>query len=375
MKIKTLSINQSSQLSHEIEMATSDGFSPNLAFMFSSVQIGLEGLIDELKELPFEIAGCSTCGEILFSNSHDGVYQYSMAATLMEINPDFFRTKIFDGNHLTSFELGQQAGIWGSQIFANPSFIILISGLNSNGQEIVEGILEITGNNTVIFGGMAGDDSAFKETFVFNSNQLLNKGLSVVVFDAAKIEISGIASSGWVGIGSDKLITNASGNVVFTIDNMPALDVYLENLNINENELPEIGVEYPLLVKRNGKEVLRAVTGVNKQDRSLIFAGTVPKGSFVSFSTSPGFEVIEHTKIEIQKFFEKNPAFDMLILFSCMARHLALGPVISDEIEAAFKKWNTPITGFFCYGEIGTNFNQQCDFYNETFTLCAIRER
>lgn len=375
MKSKSFAISQVSQFKHEFEHATQDGFVPNLAFIFSSVEIGLPDLVSELKNLPFQVIGCSTCGEILFSDNHQGVYQNSMVASLVEIDTNYFKTELFEGNNLSSYELGQKAGAWGMDCFSRPSFILMIGGLSANGQEIVEGILNIVGNDTVIFGGLAGDDSAFKDTFVFNSNQILNNGISVIAFDASKIEITGIASSGWVGIGSDKLVTNAKGNIVYTIDDMTALDVYLQNLNIHENELPEIGVEYPLLIKRDGKEVLRAVVGINKEDRSLIFAGTVPKGSFVSFSTSPGFEVVEHTKNEIHKFYQSNPDFDLLILFSCMARHLALGPVISEEIENAFRIWNKPITGFFCYGEIGTNFNQQCDFYNETFTLAALKER
>lgn len=375
MKSRSFVIKQASQFSQEVSRALADGFNPDLAVIFSSVDIGLPGLQEALHDLPFQVAGCSTCGEIFLSGDSNGVYQHSLVATLIETRGNYFKTRLFDGTQVSSYELGKQAGEWGKSQFEKPSFLILVSGLSANGQEIVEGILDSAGYDTIIFGGLAGDDSAFKETFVFDNQRLLNNGISVIAFDDSKVLITGIASSGWVGIGSDKMITEAKGNIVYTIDHKNALDVYLESLSINENDLPEIGVEYPLLIKRNGKEILRAVVGVNKEDRSLIFAGTVPKGSLVTFSTSPGFEVVEHTKTEIRKFHDLNPDFDLLILFSCMARHLALGPVISEEIETAFRRWGKPVSGYFCYGEIGTNINQQCDFYNETFTLAGLKER
>ena len=57
-----------------------------------------------------------------------------------------------------------------------------------------------------------------------------------------------------------------------------------------------------------------------------------------------------------------------------MARHLALGPMISQEIALVTKKWNAPIIGFFTYGEIGTN-NKKCDFYNQTYSLVQLTEK
>ena len=56
-----------------------------------------------------------------------------------------------------------------------------------------------------------------------------------------------------------------------------------------------------------------------------------------------------------------------------MARHNALGPTISEEIEDAWQKWNVPLVGFFTYGEIGSSYNAVCNFHNETFTLVSVK--
>ena len=113
-----------------------------------------------------------------------------------------------------------------------------------------------------------------------------------MVLDLDHYSVDGIATSGWESIGADKLITHSEGNIVYTIDGQPALDVYKEYLSVRDEDLPEIGIEYPLMIKNPGRQnVLRAVVNVDRERRSLIFAGSVPNGSVVSFSSSPGFEV------------------------------------------------------------------------------------
>ena len=186
--------------------------------------------------------------------------------------------------------------------------------------------------------------------------------------------MNGLATSGWIGLGAELKVTRSEGNIVYEIDNQPALEVYKNYLNVSEDDLPSIGLEYPLMLKKEGMKdgPLRAVLNVDKENKTLIFAGSVPQGSIISFSTSPGFEILETTRQKIIDFHEQNPQVDLLILFSCVARHMALGPLISSEIKLASIKWNCPVIGYFTYGEIGNNINNVCDFYNQTFTLAAI---
>jgi hypothetical protein len=188
--------------------------------------------------------------------------------------------------------------------------------------------------------------------------------------------MNGIATSGWVGLGKDLRITSSESNIVYSIDNEPALTVYKNYLNVQDSDLPAIGVEYPLLIKREDNSyALRAVMGVDREKEALIFAGTVPQDAIVTFSSSPGFEVIDRTKEKVGKFIKGNKNVEMILLFSCMARHLALGPTISEEIAFPADKMGIQLTGFFTYGEIGTNPGQLCDFYNQTYTLVFLREK
>ena len=375
MKTKSFSSTGLKTFENNLNTLIDGDFSPNLAFVFSSVDMGIEHLIECLSNFPIKVAGVSSCGEIFYDGRNEGVLSGSVAVSMVEANPQHFATHLFDGSGKSSLQLGREIGEWGKQQYSNPSFVLTISGLNANGQEVVEGLQQIAGNDAMIFGGLAGDDARFVNTYVFDSKQMCNNGAMVVVFDSDFIKLDGIASSGWVSIGSDKVVTKAKGNQVFTIDNVPALKMYKEHLNIRDEDLPEIGVEYPLLVKKEGREILRAVIGINREDQSLVFAGTVPEGATVTFSTSPGIEVMDHTKDDLKSFFNTPSKARLLLLFSCMARHKALGPEIIEEIHEVYKLTGLPVTGFFTYGEIGNNGLMSCEFYNETFTLAVISER
>jgi len=188
--------------------------------------------------------------------------------------------------------------------------------------------------------------------------------------------MTGMASSGWVASGAVKKVTRATGNIVYTIDNQPALDFYLKQLDIAEDEMPAAGIEYPLFVLNDdGSSVIRVVLDINKEERSLIFAGTVGEKRVIQFSTSNGDEASENTIQDIQNLEWLNKTPDCMLLFSCVARHIALGPTVEDEIEVIGERWDVPLAGFFTYGEIGHNSQGKCDFHNETCTLMLMREK
>jgi hypothetical protein len=376
MRIRSFTEDCVEEIVATVDKALQDSFSPTLGIVFSSPRIGIEELSRRLGGQKTVFFGCSTDGEILASGEEQAVYDGSAAVLLMEMDPTLFRVKLFDGHGETSGALGAKVGAWGKSVFADPCFLLLSASLSADGQEIIKGVLGTTSGETPVYGGLAGDDKAFKQTFVFTNGECTDNGVCALVFDGTRIEMGGIASSGWVGIGAEKTITKASGNVLYTIDNEPALEVYKKYLSIEDDELPQVGVDYPLMLSRDdGSSALRAVMGVDKVSGSLTFAGTVPEGSKVRFSSSTGSDVIERVKMDLDAYREAFPKADVLILFSCMARHLSLGPMVDEEILVAQQKWNAPLIGFFSYGEMGRNATGKCDFYNQTFTLAALKVR
>jgi hypothetical protein len=376
MILKTFQSDSVSGFSESWAAHTSDGFRPNAAIIFSSVKMNIGEIVTFLSSREVSVFGCSSCGEFLYDNHQQVISEEGLVCMMMALVPGSFDVRLFGRQGHTSFELGNSIGRWATDRVEKPALLVLGSGLDTDGEQLVRGIQQITGDGVQMYGGLAGDDARFRETFVFSEEKLENNGAIAMVFDTGLYDIGGIATSGWVSIGAEKIITHSEGNVVYTIDGEPALDVYKDYLNVNDADLPEIGVEYPLLIRKPGSDdVLRAVINVDRDKKSLIFAGTVPNGAVVTFSSSPGFEIIEFTRNKVIAFYNNNKETDALILFSCMARHNALGPTISEEIDEAWQKWAKPLIGFFTYGEIGNNYHGVCDFHNETFTMVSLKQK
>ncbi len=376
MQVKTFSTNTVRGFRQNWDQDTADGFRPNVAIVFSSVELDLTEVIAFLGQKGVRVFGSSSCGEFLYNSEGKVISEGGLVCCMMDLIPGSFDLGLFNGIGATSFELGKRAGNWAIKVFKDPAILVVASGLTIDGEQLVRGIQDVAGQDITMFGGLSGDDAHFKETIVFSEASAESNGAVLLVLDKLVYDVNGIATSGWVSIGADKIITSSEGNIVYTIDHEPALDVYKQYLDVRDEDLPQIGIEYPLLIRKKDPDfVLRAVLNVDREKKALIFAGTVPEGAVVTFSSSPGFEIIEHTKKKVNEFYEFSSRSDLLILFSCMARHSALGPAISEEIDEAWTKWNKPLIGFFTYGEIGNNYKNSCDFYNQTFTLVSIKQK
>jgi hypothetical protein len=351
-------------------------FRPTIGFIFSSIAAGIPDLVAAMRHEGIPVFGCSTAGEILAGKDGDPFHGQSAVCCFLDFDPALFRVSLVDRGEDTSFALGERIGRWGCSQFSRPAFIIGIAGLKNDGEAIVRGILSAAGRPVPLFGGMAGDDALQKDTMVFTGDGISHDGAVALVFDADRVDVLGIASSGWTGIGADMRITSAEGNTVYTINGRPATEVFREYLDVKDEELLPLGINFPLLIRRpDGTEVLRAFMIVDFKKGALTFAGSVPQGSTARFSSSFGYQTIENAIGELEAFHADHPRADLLLLFSCLARYRVSGPMAADEVLAAARLWQAPLAGFFTYGEIGHNRLGTCDFYNETLSLVLIRLR
>jgi hypothetical protein len=369
MKPSVFSVSSAEQIEGHIQGVRQDGITPTLAIVFSSVSHNLAEVGTAFAKFNIEVFGASTAGEI----TNDEVHEGSIAVMLLDIGRDAYRLNVFDGKGKTSNQVGQSVAEWAETVYDDPAFMVMSAGLRADGEQIVNGLIYTMERQVPLFGGAAGDDLRRKDTFVFNASQVIENGVLAMVFDQNAIELQGIALSGWKGVGTPKTITQAEGNIVYRIDDEPAFDVYNKYLNLGDDY--NLAAEYPIrLIRDDGSSVLRAVRRVN-EDKSIVFAGTIPEGAKVRFSAAPGFEIIEHTLELLSELNKQNPRTDAILLFSCKGRHLVLGPMVEDEISGIRKLWKVPLVGLFTYGEIGPGPQGRCDFHNHTVVPVLIHEK
>jgi hypothetical protein len=375
MKPSVFSATSVQEVEAHLEDASKEGLKPTLAIAFSSVAHDLDAVSAAFARHDIDVFGASTSGEIL----NDEVHEESIVVMLLHVSRNAYQLRVFDGQEKTSAQIGQSVAQWAKTVYDNPALMVMSGGILANGDHIVNGIIDEMGRQVPLFGGMAGDDHRVQETFVFDGSRITSNGVVALIFDGDVIGLQGVAFSGWKGIGTSKTVTKAQGNIVYEIDGEPALDIYMKYLNIGDDPSVSftltLASQYPLLLNRDdGSFVLRAVVHVN-EDKSLVYAGSVPEGSKVRFGMAPGIEIIDHVIEQISDFKRQAHRSEAIVLFSCVARPFALGPMVEDEISAVRKLWDVPLVGFFTYGEIGPVLQGRCDYHNNTLVPVLIYKK
>lgn len=355
-----------------------DGFRPTVGMLFCSPTQDFKAIMSLFKQYQIDLAGCTSAGEIV----NEALHEEAIACTLMDLNRDYYQLAIIapttsDDDDNT---IGRKARAFADDCFENVAMLVLSSGITSDGEKTISGLKAGRQNNIPIFGGMAGDDLNFKNTYVFNSKKSLNNGLVVLALNADKIEIKGLATSGWQSIGATNTITKAAGNRIETINHQPALDFFLkffgqfDQINVRGKNVSTMSAQYPFQLERGaGTTVLRVPITVSETDRTIQLAGSVNSGDKFKFSISPGVEIAEQTVAEFEGFKAEMQTPDALFLFSCKGRHAALGPFLEEEVTGIYEHWNKPMIGFLSYGEFGNLKNGICEFHNETCCLVTLR--
>lgn len=379
MKAKSIKGRSANEIESALRQSMADGYQPTLAIVFISIKQDREAVCNILNTEGIQIFGSTTSGEFISAEISEG----GIVIMLLDMNPACFKLLFFETGDSSAFEISKELGTEGKNVFSHPAFIIASGWLHADGEQIVKGIEEGFGSEVTVFGGVAGDDLALMEPVVFSFGKQSTTGVVALVIDEDKVDIKGIATCGWKPIGITKTITRSVGNIVYTIDEKPALDLVIKYLGLNiDNEISDnmvvnLGAYYPLQLEReDAPAVMRTTMLGNKEDRSLICAGTVPQGAKVRFSLPPDFDVIDTVLADCTELKDENiKDADAVIMFSCVSRYLSLGVMTSEEIERVQQVWDAPFIGFFTYGEFGKSKQGKHEFHNNTCCVVVLKEK
>ncbi|MBL4710845.1 MAG: FIST C-terminal domain-containing protein, partial [Flavobacteriales bacterium] len=354
---------------------------PQLVLIFGEKDRLLESdYFEAMKELfsDANIVSASTSGEIIGRQ----LLEDSITATVVE----FEKTEIFFKEFSVSdYEDSKAMGVAVGNYFQFPKLkgLFLISdGLLVNGSYLLEGIYEEMSENVHISGGMAGDQQSFESTLV-GLNKIPESG-KLVTFGLVgdSILIGNGAKGGWDAFGPKRLITKSKDNVLYELDGEPALDLYIKYLGSHADNLPESALFFPLLLNgREGddKDLVRTILGVDRDERSLVFAGNVPEGDNVRLMKGNMNKIINASAIagEISLKKMKGETPELALLVSCVGRKLILGQMTEEEIEEAVNSIgeHTYYCGFYSYGEFSPNEKSvRCQLQNETMCITTFKE-
>jgi len=283
------------------------------------------------------------------------------------------------GNVGSSYEAGKElASMLDTHQLKN--VLVISDGQQVNGSDLVTGLQEFLPSGTIITGGLAGDGTRFKTTLV-GLNETPAEGRIVAVgFYGDSLSISYGSIGGWDTFGPERLITRSKANVLYELDDKPALDIYRKYLGESANELPGSGLLFPLSIRMPGssQSVVRTILAIDEDEKSVTFAGNMPEGTYAQLMKANMDRLIEGASDAAQNSIRnvlKKP--DLAILISCVGRKLVLDQRIEEEVEVirAIYGNDTAISGFYSYGEISPSFNfMKCELHNQTMTVTTFTE-
>lgn len=247
------------------------------------------------------------------------------------------------------------------------ALFLFSDGLNSNGEVFLNGVKTVS-KDIPLAGGMAGDAAKFHETFVFSNEGIISSGAVGVSVNAKKLHVQTAYSFNWQEIGKELTITKVKDNRVYEINGKTAVEIYAQYLGEEiANSLPAVGIEFPLIIKRNGIKIARAVLR-KEEDGSLFFAGNLNLGDSVHFGYGHSGMILKESAYAKDAF--SSTAVESIFIYSCMARRRFLEETISTELTPFANM--APTAGFFTYGEFykaGT-----CELLNQTMTVISMSE-
>jgi len=379
MKSKSIKGKSTKAIQEAVEQSLSDGFKPTLAIVFLSIAQDRKAITQFLDTKNIAVFGATTNGEFISEDTEKG----SVAILLLDINKDYFKIYLEDYPEKNYREIAKGIAKKAKKEFKKPAFLISVSHLETDAEQLLFGFEDIIGKHVNVFGGMAGDDYSFTNQFVFTNGKESTIGTVVLVLDEDKVKIKGVATCGWNAVGTERTVTKSEGNHVYTVDNIPVLDITtkyggLENVTPeNKDLLLEIAANFPLQLQREkGDPVMRPGLVVDWSDHSFYCSGTVPQGSKVRFSLPPDFDVMDKVIKGVQHLKDTEmPEADALVVFSCAGRIMSLGPLMNQEIEGIKNVWNIPMAGMFSNAELARATGGGLEMHNLTTCCVALKEK
>lgn len=369
---------------HKTEAASADfaklaATHPQLVLAFGSVDAlkGSAGALAAAFPMAHRI-GCSTAGEISVS----GVSDNTLVVTALVLD----KTRVEQvSTELHRMEDSQAAGhrlASGLSRDGLRAILVFGQGVHINGSAMLAGMVEVVGDAIPITGGLAGDGGAFAQTWVLDDRGVSSDRLACIGLYGDGLRFSHGSFGGWSPFGPARKVTRCDNNVLFELDDEPALAVYRRYLGEHAKDLPASGLLFPFAMlgsDHSERGLIRTILGIDEASGSLTLAGDIEPNGYLKLMHAntdalvDGAEAAAHAARDMQQ----TDGQGLALLVSCVGRKLVMGGRVDEEVEAVGDVFGQGATlaGFYSYGEISPFVRAtECKLHNQTMTITYLTE-
>ncbi len=317
------------------------------------------------------IVGCSSAGSVMDTTISDN----DMVATAIRLEHGTVKVvtaSVEDGADVLAVSKGLMDKLNAEDI---RHVFVLSDGLFINGSELARGL---NSAGIAVTGGLAGDGTRFGKTWVMANGPARPRSIAAIGW-YGELTVKSGCFAGWQEFGAKRVVTKSVANVVYEIDNQPALGLYKKYLGDQAADLPGSGLRFPLSVqvRTEDQPIIRTLLAVDETAQSLTFAGDVPQGGFCKLMKTNLDNLIDSAGMAAEQAKSSVVRDGICLVVSCVGRRLVLGQLTEEELEIVRAKLGsqTAITGFYSYGELAPFSDVlQCQLHNQTMTLTTIYE-
>jgi hypothetical protein len=363
------------------------GGEPKLLIVFAGIDHDpvalLAGLGDVAAGVP--VIGCSTHGEIAPGGPQDGT------VVVTAIGGPGFAVSTAVAEEVSGRQRAAGAEVAGcvaevdaadsAAEFPHRVLLLLTDGLVRDQESILRGCYGVLGASIPLFGGAAADGWRMTGPYLLGDGRVLADAV-VAATIASDAPLSVSVRHGWAKLGEPMIVTSSDNGRVYTLDDRPALDVYLDRLGAppdaytNAKAFTDFALPRPLGVqRRSGIEARNLSTEVDIEGRSIGGGSAIDHGGLVWALTGDEESIMAATDAACEQALAGLGGREPLglLTFSCAALRAILGDEGIQREGDRLAKWaaGVPFAGFYTYGEIA-RIRGIDGFHNQTLAILAL---
>ena len=335
-----------------------------LVIFFCSSEYDLDALAAEINRLFFgiQVVGCTTSGEI----GPAGYHQHSLsgvsfpAGSCVAVSGLMDRLSQFQISRGNDFAQALLQRLEGRAPQAGPdnSFaFMLIDGLSIR-EEPVAHALQYALGKIALFGGSAGDDQKFLNTYVYCDGRFHSDSAALILV-STPLPFKIFKTQHFVSTDERLVVTeaDASKRIIKEINGLPAAEEYARLVGIDVHDLnPVHFAASPVVVMIGGTDYVRSIQKANA-DGSLTFFCAIEEG--LVFRLAHGVNLVSNLEQTFDNIRAEIGPPQFVFGFDCILRNLEVSQNgLKDRVAEIFRSNNT--IGFSSYGEqfYGIHVNQ-----------------